>query len=431
MQITTTARGEGADVKLKGRMDAGWSDHVCRALEQCLQSGQHALTLDMAEVDYLSSAGIRVLVLYAKKLKLIQGSFAIINASSQVRRVLELSGLQSLLFRATDSATGPVTPARSAAVALAEPGAIAESFDLELQAGLCVEWPGHPESWLGSGALETLVPMEFPADAIGIGLGGFGSDATGGGACPGEFLAAAGAVVCLPADGSHHPDYMLQEEALTPSLSVAYGIVGRGSFRRLLRFDKGPRPTGLPLSTVVKACLQAGDGKPAGLVMVAETASLTGASLQKMPSDSGPSGRARSLFDFPAVRDRLSFTAEPAFANTTSLIVGFAADRTQADGLRLLKPIVPSGELVGHFHAAVFPYQPLRKGKVDLGQTVRPLFENGQVLGLLHLLNDWREINGVGESQFLRGACWCSPLLVRSEQLMRPQLDSLSNKSIA
>jgi hypothetical protein len=146
--------------------------------------------------------------------------------------------------------------------------------------------------------------------------------------------------------------------------------------------------------------------------MVAETASLTGASLQKLPSDSGPPGGTRSLFDFPAVRDRLSFTAEPAFRNTTSLVVGFAADRTQADGLRLLKPIVPSGELVGHFHAAVFPYQPLRKGKVDLGQTVRPLFENGQVLGLLHLLNDWREINGAGESQFLRGACWYSPLLV-------------------
>jgi hypothetical protein len=34
------------------------------------------------------------------------------------------------------------------------------------------------------------------------------------------------------------------------------------------------------------------------------------------------------------------------------------------------------------------------------------------VLGLLHLVNDWREASGAGESLFLRGACWCSPLVL-------------------
>jgi len=78
--------------------------------------------------------------------------------------------------------------------------------------------------------------------------------------------------------------------------------------------------------------------------------------------------------------------------------------------LRLLKPAVPSGEIQCHFHAAAFPYQPLRKGKVDLQETIRPLFESGQVLGLLHLINDWRDLHGAGESRFLRGACWWSAL---------------------
>jgi hypothetical protein len=72
--------------------------------------------------------------------------------------------------------------------------------------------------------------------------------------------------------------------------------------------------------------------------------------------------------------------------------------------------MVPSGGLRGHFHAAAFPYCPLRKGRVDLVSTIRSLFESELVLGLLHLLNDWREPGGAGESRFLRGACWCAPL---------------------
>ena len=234
----------------------------------------------------------------------------------------------------------------------------------------------------------------------------------GGKPCYGEFLAAAGAVVCLPTDSSHQPDYVLQG-ALTPSLKVAYGMVGSGGFRHLLRFDKGPQEPSLPFSSIVRAGLQANGGNAAGFVMVAETASLTGVSVRKLPSSSETPGAASSLFAFPAVRDWLSFTAEPAFPHTTSLIVGFAARQADARRLNLLKPLAPSGEVQGHFHAAAFPYQPLRKGKVDPSQTVRPLFDSGQVLGVLHLLNDWREINGIGESRLMRGACWCSPLLVQ------------------
>ena len=43
MQITRTARAEQFEIKLKGRMDASWSDHVARALAECVQSGQHVM----------------------------------------------------------------------------------------------------------------------------------------------------------------------------------------------------------------------------------------------------------------------------------------------------------------------------------------------------------------------------------------------------
>jgi hypothetical protein len=226
----------------------------------------------------------------------------------------------------------------------------------------------------------------------------------------GEFLAAAGVAVCQPAGGSHKPDYLLLQGALTPVVSIAYGISGSGAFRRLLRFDKGSEQTSLSLSSVVRGCLDALGAETAGLVMVAETASLVGAAAQKTAHGQPVASPPQDPFAFPAIRDWLSFTAEAAFVNSTCLIVGFAATKGPGAGLRLLRPLVRSGELYGHFHAAAFPYGPLRKGWTDLTQTIQPLFESEQVLGVLHLLNDWRELSGAGESRFLRGACWCAPL---------------------
>ena len=413
MEITRKAHAEYFELKLKGRMDATWSDHVARALEECVRSGQHSLVVDMAEVDYISSAGIRILVLYARQLGNIQGRLGVINASGIVRKVLELAGLDSLLLAAAVPATSPTPAAERGAgkVVLSEHGALAEVFELDPKATLRVHWPGNAAAWFaGHAQPEAFASVQFPAHVIGIGLGALLSGDASNTQPMGEFLAAAGAAVSQPADGSNKPDYMVQQGALTPEMKVAYGMLGHGGFRRLLRFDKGPQQSSLPFSTVVKACLDALGSDAAGLVMVAETASLIGASLQKTPAPPPAGSQAPDMFTFPEVRDWLSFTAEAAFANSTCLIAGFAATKARGAELRLLKPMVQSGELHGHFHAAAFPYHPLRKGNVDYAETIQRLFEGEQVLGLLHLLNDWRELSGAGESRFLRGACWCAPL---------------------
>ena len=413
MEISRTARAAHFEIKLKGRMDATWSDHVARALAECVQSGQHVILVDMAEVDYISSAGIRILVLHARQLNKIQGRFGVINASSSVRKVLELAGLDGLLLAHAGPATAPASPAEvsSGRVVLSEAGATAEVFELDPKATLCADWPGNSAAWFeGRAQTEASATVEFPANVIGLGLGALGSGDAANTQPFGEFLAAAGAAVCQPADGSNKPDYMLLQGSLIPTMKVAYGMVGRGSFRRLLRFDKGPQQPSLPLSTLARACLDTLGTEAAGLVVVAETASLIGASLQKAPGGQPAASPAQDIFAFPEIRDWLSFTAEAAFVNSTCLIVGFAAAKGVGASLRLLKPLVRSGELYGHFHAAAFPYRPLRKGKVDLAHTIQPLFESEQVLGLIHLLNDWRELSGAGESRFQRGACWCSPL---------------------
>ena len=76
----------------------------------------------------------------------------------------------------------------------------------------------------------------------------------------------------------------------------------------------------------------------------------------------------------------------------------------------MLRPLTSATPIVGHFHAAAFSYRPLQKGRIELTKTVKSLFENQTLLGVLHLLRDDRAFAGAGQSQFVRGACWLAPL---------------------
>jgi anti-anti-sigma factor len=411
MEITRTPGAEQFEIKLKGRLDAIWSDHVSRALDECIRGGEHTLAVDMSEVDYISSAGIRILVIFARQLKAIHGRLTVINPSSAVRSVLQLAGLGSLLSISADAATTASAVPRPALrqVVLPLRGSVVDAYDLQPDGVLKVEQIGDATEWL-AGQMPSHRPsgVEFPVNVMGLGCGAFGSSDASNGVFPGEFLAAGGAAVCQPADGASKPDYMLLQGALTPTVNVNYGLVGRGRFQRLLRFDKGAEQTHVPLSAVVQVCFDAVGSDSVGIVMVAETSALVGASLQRTPGSQSV-GEGRGIFAFPEVRDWLSFTAESAFANTTTLVVGLATRESHGADLRLLRPLVHSGQIRGHFHAVAFPYRPLRKGQIDLADTVQALFEGEQLLGMLHLLNDWRPGSGAGESRFLRGACWCTP----------------------
>jgi anti-anti-sigma factor len=120
MDITSEQLGERTIVRLAGRLDGRWADHLSRELDSRLRLGQHHITLDMAATVFLSSVGIRVLMNFHKKLKALDGSFAIQNPSPQVGDILRLAGLLKFF---TPAETAPSAPARAAVSAAVKPAA--------------------------------------------------------------------------------------------------------------------------------------------------------------------------------------------------------------------------------------------------------------------------------------------------------------------
>ncbi len=234
MDIRTHLDGETMYVALEGRLDAAWSRTVGKSLQETLLAGCHRVVLDLGQVSYLSSAGIRVLMLLAKQLKGIDGSLRIGSESAPVREVLEMVGFHRLL---EPMQAAPVTAhAASPAQQAWQWGEQAfEVYALEPEARQQGTLIGQPAPWLAGGAAngQTTVLRMTPG-VVALGLG-----ALGGQAPPeriGELLAVHGLAIALPGDDPAHPDWLAQEGAMVPEISLLYGLCAAGAFRYLLRF---------------------------------------------------------------------------------------------------------------------------------------------------------------------------------------------------
>src|SRR5262249_46693009 len=143
MEIVRERRDGAIEVRVKGRLDAYWADHLARALDEAMRGGDDHILLDMAEVSYMSSAGIRVLLKLRRQLERIRGSLVVSRPSEAVRTVLELAGLAMLLTR---HAGAPAREGeRGASRRLEREGATFELFEVAPGARLHCRAVGAPE----------------------------------------------------------------------------------------------------------------------------------------------------------------------------------------------------------------------------------------------------------------------------------------------
>lgn len=406
MEIVHSVIDGIVEMRVEGRLDGYWATHLDKTLAKRVREGHVQLRLDLSEINFISSAGIGVLMKYYKQLTAIDGWLVVTTPSKRVRTVLDITGLTPFLMQSELAAA----PAPTGAVdrRFVERGAAFEVFELAGGSGFRGRTIGSDEPLDGARfRAEDCVSLRCPDTSFALGLGAFGESFSDCRGRFGEFLAAAGAAAYLPTDGSNVADFLVARGAEAPEVNVLSALVCEGSFTRLARFDVAGGDA-ISLADLTAICLEISATELAGLVIVAESAGLVGAALRRSPVMDGTDGGA-SLFAHPEIRSWLTFTAEPAFSFALTLIVGVVA-QFRAGGTPLLRTLGPGSSPAGHLHAAAFSFRPLKKGHLDLKETVATLFQAESLLGILHLLHDDREIAGAGQSQFVRGACWIGPI---------------------
>ena len=402
MEIATQQNGDVLDVKVKGRLDNYWTEHLRRNLEEMVRGGAHGIRLNLSDISFLRSAGVGLLVQCHTQLKSIGGSFVVTHPSERVKHVLELCKLSPILLA---EAKPVATIVHSSEVRRFSSSAGSfEVTECSSDKPMVIQRIGDPTLLTGCRFTERdCRVLNFPANTFGLGLGAFGEGFDDAQTRFGEFLAVGGAAAYLPTDGTNVPDFMVASGELVPELNVLYGLSCEAGFTHLMRFETSSADNPMALADVVRTALELAGAPTIGLVMLAESAGFVGAALRRSPA--AASGSKDFPFQFPEIRSWLSFSAERLYSRSLALVAGVAGESPCPSLNAFLRPLSNGGPM-GHFHGAAFSYRPLKKGVLDLPTTVQALFETETLQGVLHLLTDDRAAAGSHQSEFVRGACW-------------------------
>jgi anti-anti-sigma factor len=108
MNITLSQKSGTTIVQIAGSMDALSSDEAQTFFDKQINNTQKCLVIDLSQVDYLSSAGLRVLISALKNARQRGGDLYLAGLQDNVRQVLNLAGFASIfkIFATIEEALG-------------------------------------------------------------------------------------------------------------------------------------------------------------------------------------------------------------------------------------------------------------------------------------------------------------------------------------
>ncbi len=400
MELHAAKKGKYLEVETSGRLDAAWSDFFTDTLLGYIRNGEHHLVVEATALEFLSSAGIRSLVRVNKELAVVRGSFQVVYANDFVAGTLTTTGFGNWL---SDKLPWD-------AVSFIEASSLsdrtsAEVYTLSKEGSLGLSTIDGWRDW--SVIDESLIrQVKFHEAVFALGIGSTSTDLVKARNQYGEMMAVCGNVVCQVPEEQGRPDYLLAVNEFVPEMKLLRALICRGEMSHMFRFAPSEGKPEVTVSALAGQVLDLTAAPMAAFVVIAEIAGLVGANLIKSPGEIGTQ-QVLDLFD---VRDWLSFSGERIFLGEQAMLFGVVARSAALTNNQLLKPLPSNPELAGHFHAAVFPFQPIPNGKIELQVQADKLFAGSPPLALVHLIDDDRPVQGLGQSSFVRGACWCAPV---------------------
>ena len=97
MEIKKTIIEDTINLSLSGRLDTITSNDMLAELGKVFEADFNNLVFDFSGIDYISSAGLRVLLVAQKKVNSMGADMKIIGASDTVKEVFEITGFTGIM----------------------------------------------------------------------------------------------------------------------------------------------------------------------------------------------------------------------------------------------------------------------------------------------------------------------------------------------
>ena len=380
MKVVRTDFAELVQLSFEGRLDAAWSEPAAQELEAAIRLGRPRIEVDLAQVAFVSSVGIGVLLRAVSRFRAVGGTLVVVDASDEVRRMFRVSKLDAVLLGERATARAPAT----------------EGTDVAIGDG----WSGTAillDDRGGQARVITRGMLHAGPGTLAFGHLGLAADFAGANGHFGEGLAVGGTVAVTPGDAPR-TDCVTTEDGSGSDCAALHAIAVDGPIALRARFE---RSTGgaVPLSSLA-AQLAAVAGGPVAFVAAGECAGAFGAWARTSP-DRWTTDATR--MDDALLRTALRYAGEPMHAGESLVAVGIAAlpaHRAMLDEA-VDGALAEAGAVALHAHVAVAAYRPVPATTTDPVAAGRLLAEQ-PLRGVMHAL---RGPDGA-ETRFVRGVAW-------------------------
>ncbi len=92
MNITESKAGEINIVSVEGRLDTTNYGELEHHLSSLTDNDEVQILLDLSKLEYISSSGLRILLMFLKKIKAAEGRFMLCSMSNDIKEIFEISG---------------------------------------------------------------------------------------------------------------------------------------------------------------------------------------------------------------------------------------------------------------------------------------------------------------------------------------------------
>lgn len=97
LQISQEKNGDVQVIRIDGRLDAASAPKLEIPLNALIQGGEKKVLIDFAKVEYLSSAGMRLILSASKKMSANEGKLHFCFMSDEVMEIIKMAGFQKIL----------------------------------------------------------------------------------------------------------------------------------------------------------------------------------------------------------------------------------------------------------------------------------------------------------------------------------------------
>ncbi len=390
-------------INIKGRIDSNTSKDLEKLFKDMTLSGERIIAVNLEDVNYISSAGLRIFLLFQKQLKKVDGEIILCKMTDYVANIFKSTGfdkLFSVISTKEDIKTSAISASNST-ITVKETNGISlniKSYQEKEGTLFSIGSQEHvPASLYGQEHVLYVKPEDI---RFGTGLAALGEHYRDYRDYFGETVVINSNLFVYPAVKRPCVDFMLyknQQESIKYNFFHGFGF--NGPWKYILSFYG--TDGFIDLYRLIDSFLTISGQPVIGIVFFAESKGLSGMNLKQVPLLKNKPDNGNSIFHSSNFSSWINFSIEPEDIDKIVVACGIAV-KDKSGEKETIRNLVPKDNNF-HIHGAIFEQSLFKREADEFEEELKRITEELEPSGVKHLLGKSMFSHGVAGIIELKG----------------------------